>query len=66
MALALLLAFPACSAPRAPEQGSPQARAERPGAPVEFESKWRGLSNATVLLPAQGLVSDDGRFDAKH
>jgi hypothetical protein len=67
MALALPLVLLACPSPREPGRVAPRPPPERPAAPtgpVEFEPKWRGMSQAAYLLPTERLVGDDGRFDA--
>lgn len=67
--VALVLVAIGCG--RAPPAGPPieaprpePIAARPPRGPVEYEAKWKGLSFGAYLAPKEGLVADDGGFDA--
>jgi hypothetical protein len=67
MALGLVLAEGCSPAPVARSTktgGAPPPSETKPAGPVEYEAKWRGLSNAAYLAPKAGAFAEDGAFDA--
>jgi hypothetical protein len=50
--------------PKPPRESPPPSEPKAAPGPVEYEAKWKGLSFGTYLAPKEGLVADDGGFDA--